>query len=635
MTAAMRSLHIVMIDDAMGLCDDLRPWLTAAGHQVGCLPAQRAVLHTLSEQAPDLIILGIARFAREGPELYRRLRSSRALGRLPVLVVSEDNGLEHEFIDAFDFQVRPFDRERLLAALQRLRQKRLGDTAHITPQQLDQFKRLLRECSALHFNQRNQRILERGLQRRMLALHITTPDAYYAYLRNSAGNYDELNKLLQFLTVGETCFFRYRSHREALLHRVIPHLIERNQARRSLQIWSAGCSTGEEPYSLAILLLERFPQLQDWELRIIATDINKRALRQAREGIYGARSVRLVEPALLQRYFEEIDGLYRVKSIVRSMIRFDYLNLMTDRFPDPANQLCNLDLLLCRNVLIYFDLETIRQIVDRFADCLTADGYLFLGHAETMQNVSDRFERVHDHGAFFYRRKLLRPPAAAVAAAPEPRPRTAVPAASPTASSHEPAASRPFVSKSRPPGPELATPPEPALDVDQIYQAAMQAFDHERFVEADRLFDRALACQPRHPLSLIGKGLLQANQGNYAEARRLCARAIAADDLRAEAYLLRGLILDMEGELERALVEYRKVLWLDNHFVMGHYLLAKTCGRLGRPEQSARSLRNTLRCLEQSADQAMIPFSGGLSRGVFLDLVRHDLARCTPDEQPA
>jgi len=132
--------------------------------------------------------------------------------------------------------------------------------------------------------------------------------------------------------------------------------------------------------------------------------------------------------------------------------------------------------------------------------------------------------------------------------------------------------------------------------------------------------------QPKNPRALIGKGLLLANQGHYSEARICCAKAIKENDLLPEAYLLRGLILDMEGFLGRALVEYQKVLWLEPGFVMAHYLAAKIHDRLDDGEKRQRALRNTARALEQSREQEVIPFSGGLSRGVFLDIVRRELA---------
>jgi chemotaxis protein methyltransferase CheR len=162
-------------------------------------------------------------------------------------------------------------------------------------------------------------------------------------------------------------------------------------------------------------------------------------------------------------------------------------------------------------------------------------------------------------------------------------------------------------------------------DVEQLYQQAMLAFDREEFSAAEQLFDQILTLRADHPLALVGKGLISANQGQYDESRKWCARAIQHDDLCPAAYLLRGLILDMEEQLERALVEYQKVLWLDREFVMAYYLSAKIYRRLGQTGQQGRALRNAIRALEKPSDQGVIPFSGGLSRPVFLDICRREL----------
>jgi chemotaxis protein methyltransferase CheR len=170
------------------------------------------------------------------------------------------------------------------------------------------------------------------------------------------------------------------------------------------------------------------------------------------------------------------------------------------------------------------------------------------------------------------------------------------------------------------PVPAVVSPP-----LMQLYEQALVAFDREDFAVAEGLFDRVLESDPGHALALVGKGLLCANQGRYDEARQWCARAIRHDDLCPAAYLLRGLILDMEEQLERALVEYQKVLWLDRDAVMAYYLSAKVHGRLGQSEQQGRALRNALRSLEKQLDLEVVPFSGGLSRPVFLDFCRNEL----------
>lgn len=614
-------LNIFVIDENMDLCRDLRPWLEQDGHDVNCSPVSRVLLASIATLSPDLIVFGLSRYDGPGMVTFRKLSNHRQLRHVPIIAVSDDPDLEYEMLDVFDFQTRPFDQVRLQLSMQRLAgsRKPYSLLTHVNQEQLAPFKSYLLEHSALHFNQNNQRILERALLRRVQALQIDSLSTYYNFLVAHSENYDELNKLIGLLTVGETSFFRYRSHRDALLHYVIPQLIEKNRRKAALRIWSAGCSTGEEPYSLAILLLENFPELADWDIQILATDINKRALRHAREGVFTERSLRLMEEPLRNRYFTRTESHYQVSRQVRNLVRFEYLNLQTDPFPQ------NLDLLLCRNVLIYFELDTIRRIVANFSTSLKRNGFLFMGHSETMQTVSDRFQRHHQYNAFFYQLKGVMPSKAERASPSVPVVKDRVDAANKSQPASPPKPSSPVqvktaVKKDKPP-----TRQKP----EQLYESAMIAFEREHFGDAGQLFDQLLGQDPSNPKALVGKGLLLANQGKYSEARACCARAIKEDDLMPEAYLLRGLILDMEGFLERALVEYQKVLWLDPGFVMAYYLSAKIHDRLNDNEKKQRALRNTARVLEQLRGQETIPFSGGLSRGVFLEIVHREIAEVT------
>jgi chemotaxis protein methyltransferase CheR len=589
-----RKLNICIIDDAMALCLELRDALEQSNSRVSCLPLSQARPAFLAAQRLDLIILGIPCFASSAMTLYRKLIGHQQLRHVPLIVASNDADLDYETLDAFDFLCRPFDFGRLQASLGRLAATRSqAPLTVIAPDEIEPFKEFLHQHSGLHFNPNNQRGLERALLRRARALRMAKPAEYFRYLSAVAENFDESNKLLGLLTVGETSFFRYRSHREALALDVIPQLLERNRASKTLRIWSAGCSTGEEPYSLAILLLEQMPSLADWDIQILATDINKRALRQAREGIYGPRALRMMEEPLVRRHFHSDGEHHLIGRPARKLVRFAYLNLQADPYPS------DLDLILCRNVLIYFKTGTVRRIVTRFNQALKPGGFLFMGHSETMQNISDRFRRHHRHNAFYYQQKE-------VAETP-----------APTTPPRPPAQQR-----------KRKLPPS---DPDQLFKGAMTAFDHEQFGEASRLFEEVLEANPKYALAMVGKGLLLANDGHYSEARRYCARAIGEDDLLPEAYLLRGLILDMEGLLERALVEYQKVLWLEPGFVMAHYLSAKVYERQGESEKWRRALRNASRLLEQFHDEATIPFSGGLSRSVFLDILRGELVAAPPD----
>lgn len=613
---------VYLVDDGTELCGELRGCLEQAGYAVVCSRPLRALVGELASRPTGLVIVAMRDGNSPGFEFCQRLAGHRHLRHLPVIVVSEQPELEYELLDAYDFQTRPVNRLRLLGAIARAAAAApVVPVGHFAVKQLEPFTELLHQHSGLHFSASNWRLLERGLQRRMQALQIVSPQRYLDYLSRNHDNKDEFNKLVGLLTVGETSFFRYRAHHDALVQAVLPELLARAAPSRRLRFWSAGCSTGEEPYSLAMKLLDNFPQLHDWDVRILATDINKRSLRQAREGIYRERALRQAEPRYRERYFRQSGDYFILDQRVRSLVRFSYLNLQSPVFPDPDNGTDGLDLILCRNVLIYFRAETMRQIVARFARCLNPEGYLFLGHAETLQNVSDRFHRHHQHGAFYYQLKGVQstkplpvvPPLPPAVPAPRLPAAPSIPPPRPTAPPPAPPAVAPAA---------VPVPPDPRA----LYEQGLAAFDHEDFTTAERLFDQVLAIDFAHPLALVGKGLICANQGRYDESRQWCARAIRYDDLCPAAYLLRGLILDMEEQLERALVEYQKVLWLQRDFVMAFYLSARVHGRLGQTEQQMRALRNAIRTLEKLAGLEMVPFSGGLSRPVLLAICRRELA---------
>jgi chemotaxis protein methyltransferase CheR len=294
------------------------------------------------------------------------------------------------------------------------------------------------------------------------------------------------------------------------------------------------------------------------------------------------------------------------------MVRFAYLNLQTGAFPSLDNGTSNIDILFCRNVMIYFRLVTTRRIVEKFSRCLSPGGFLFLGHAETLINISDRFQRQHQAGGFFYQ---LRDEETADAVPSLPPPVTALrpPPRSPQPSSPVP-----------PPVCPLPAAAPPAPDLQELFVRAEQEFNRENFRTASQSYDTILRHTPQHVGATVGKGFILANEGRYEQALEACTQALAIDDLRPEVYFLQGLICELQNDLEGALSEYRKALLLDMEFIMPHYNLSKVFWRLGRPRDARRELNNTIRLLEKTADEALIPHSGGLSRAVFLEVCRDD-----------
>lgn len=247
--------------------------------------------------------------------------------------------------------------------------------------------------------------LQDRCRRRMMTIKAASFQEYLEILTVRAGRERELQLLLNEITVGETNFFRNQPQLDALRKFILPELMREKErlGYRRLRIWSAGCSTGEEPYTLAIILLEALQARQEkWQIEITATDINEKSLARARQGLYASYSLRNVSRPILEKYFTPAeDGQHLVREAPRALITFQHLNLFDER---RLMFLRGLDVILCCNVLIYFDAESKRRMIQHFYNMLQPNGYLFLGHAESLFGINDDFRLVHFPGATAYAR---------------------------------------------------------------------------------------------------------------------------------------------------------------------------------------------------------------------------------------
>jgi chemotaxis protein methyltransferase CheR len=272
----------------------------------------------------------------------------------------------------------------------------------MTDREFRTFSDLVRSHCGLSFGPETRVLLENRVVRRMRALSILNCSAYHYLLRNDARRDGELACLIDELTTNETYFFRERGQLRALMSEVLPELLA---ARRSggggpVAVWSAGCSSGEEPYSVVMLAMEAGFD-PERELRVYASDISRRVLKRARQGSYRETSFRETEPALREKYFEEKDGVWTVSDAVRKCVDFIHLNLV-DR--SRIALLGAMDVILCRNVLIYFDLDGKREVIQTLEDKLRPGGHLLLGHAESLINISTSLELRHLQHDLVYRR---------------------------------------------------------------------------------------------------------------------------------------------------------------------------------------------------------------------------------------
>jgi chemotaxis protein methyltransferase CheR len=284
----------------------------------------------------------------------------------------------------------------------------MTSTSNISSQLRQAFAESIALKIGIKIRQVEQESLVQKIGLRMKAVKLAAPEQYYQLLSlPGAASEREWQHLAELLTNNESYFFRDRQQLNLLKNQIFPQLInqKREQGNLTLRIWSAGCSTGQEPYSLAIMLKELLLDINAWNLTIFGTDIDLAALNQARAGIYSEWSFRDTEPRIKQQYFEFKERNYQIERSIRQMVTFKKLNLLSDQFPQLFSHLREIDLIVCRNVFIYFGSTTIGKILTKFYDTLQPNGYLLVGHSElTGQNLS-RFQAQIFPQSLIYRRR--------------------------------------------------------------------------------------------------------------------------------------------------------------------------------------------------------------------------------------
>lgn len=265
----------------------------------------------------------------------------------------------------------------------------------LTDSDFEAYRKLIYDESGIHFSSTNRSILESRLRERLRDKKLQTPAEYYSILIK---DHEELKVLLDSVTTNLTRFFRNQAHFDAIEHFVVPDLLKLRQAERKLRFWSAGCSTGEEPYTIAMLLKELMPP--GWSFEIIASDISLKSLMVGKEGFYNESRIQGIPEPYLDKYFEKRPNGYQVKDDLRKTIRFDYHNMKND------SGLRNLDVVFCRNVLIYFDEAAQKASIERFWDAMAPKSYLFIGHSESLFGMNTKFEFVKTDWACFYKKTV-------------------------------------------------------------------------------------------------------------------------------------------------------------------------------------------------------------------------------------
>jgi len=244
--------------------------------------------------------------------------------------------------------------------------------------------------SGIYLEESKKYFLERRVEKRMQTLGILVPETYYARI---LANTEELKILVEELTINETYFFRNLPQLEGFAKNVLPKILARKRRKDdfTLSIWSAACSTGEEPYTLSIILREEIPDYNKWKIEILGTDISRQVLKSAHRGVYNERSIKDVPQNYLKSYFKPKDGSWEIVDEVKHTVKLMEANLV-DKMT--MRNIQNIDVIFCRNVLIYFDDKSRKNVLSQFFDSLNRGGYIFLGHSESVGRITAAFKIV-------------------------------------------------------------------------------------------------------------------------------------------------------------------------------------------------------------------------------------------------
>jgi len=473
------------------------------------------------------------------------------------------------------------------------------------------------------------------LRHRMDATRIPRFDAYVEHLASSPGRSDELRALAAQLTVPETFFFRNTDNFRALAEHVLPERIRSRAREKRLRILSAGCASGEEPYSLAVLVREALPDLGSWDVKITGIDINPLVLSKAAAARYSTWSLRATSEDARRRYFREDGRDFVLDPAVRKMVTFEERNLVEE---DPLFwQSSSYDLVFCRNVIMYFTPEVMREVVRRISQSLVPGGFLFLGHAETLRGLSQEFHLCHTHDTFYYqRRDGSEAPIMTVTPSEASRDRIAdtLPGVIEMTASWVDVirqASERITSitndRARWNADAQSTIGPAAIPVTRSWNLGLvlEAMRQERFSDALALLSALPPDSHGEPDALLLRAALLTNGGRLEEAEEACTRLLALDDLNAGAHYLMALCREHAGDSAGTVEHDQTAVYLDASFAMPHLHLGLAARRTGDVATAQRELGQALILLAREDASRLLLFGGGFSREMLLQLCRTEL----------
>jgi len=453
------------------------------------------------------------------------------------------------------------------------------------------------------------------------------PIEYLEMLHNCPDDSFLLEHLIVGITIGETYFFRDKNQMQLLFNEIFPEIIQKKRKERnlSLRIWSAGCSSGEEIYTIAMMLSEILTDLKSWTVHLLATDINAKMLKKAMDARYGEWSMRSITPSFKKKYFVHKENAYRFSQQLRDLVRFEYLNLKDDRYPSINNGTNAQDLILCRNVLIYFDNECIKQLMLKLYNSLIPGGYLVLGASDPIDITDTNFIFHHKRGILFSRPIMENDKKSDEDSKRNEKKVVTFLPDYPTINDEIPSRNLINITSS-------ATAKINSEKCDSHERVTIQNTDIVTNLLNQAQWQAVL--DKVHQYELMGifsvfltnaKATALANLGKLEEAVKLCQESLLQEPTNKFTYFTYAMVLAELNRFEESESALRKTLFLDNTFVAGHFQLGLLLLRNKRQEAGVKSLQNALTIAGSKDPSQIVPGSQGVCYGHFAVTVKHEI----------
>ncbi|MEW6095027.1 MAG: CheR family methyltransferase [bacterium] len=484
------------------------------------------------------------------------------------------------------------------------------------------FQNFILQNSGIFIDEAKRDQLRRALLSRTTFMNLTGYADYYKFLKYNPRGEEEFKELLNLITIGETYFFRDAKHFNTLRKHVLLEIIKRKQSagNRGIKIWSAGCSTGEEPYSIAITLLESLQPIQMWDVEILASDVSTRALKTAQEAEYSKWSLRSTNRSYIEKYFIQEGKKFTLKDEIKKMVNFEFFNLIKEPFP--LSKMGDYwDIIFCKNVTIYFKPESTKRVISNFYNSLQKEGYLFIGASESLYHISSEFKLLEIEGNFIYQK-----PVEEIVKKPVEDQKVVIEKITPPTKLPKKPKKVDELKKEVEEIKQKAKVPSDDKKIDELYKTAQYYFEEDMFEKALFELMKIIELTDEHSEAFLMLADIYANKEQFDDAERECRKALQLNSLLSPAHFLLGIILNKKGKIEEAINEFKKTIYLDPNFPLAHFNLANIYYENRDYQKATTQYKATIDILNKNTD---IPakISGGFSKNILIQTCQRKIEK--------